>query len=137
MIDAPTDRVIIGQHNDGSVFSLEWQTDDCGGSWYDIHADQIAYPARWIEMPGATPSPTAAGREINEAEEQIERLNARVVDLLKEQDALKNALVGIAQFTSGDDFTTTLGAINRLVSIRNTAERVLAAVGCAREHGKD
>ena len=135
MIDAPTDRVIIGQHNDGSVFSLEWQTDDCGGSWYDIHADQIAYPARWIEMPGATPSPTAAGREIDEAEEQIERLNARVVDLLKEQDALKNALVGIAQFTSGDDFTTTLGAINRLVSIRNTAERVLAAVSGAGESG--
>lgn len=42
-----------------------------------------------------------------------------------ERDTLKRALEGIAEYCSGDD--ATLGAIARLASIRNTADRALRA----------
>jgi len=45
--------------------------------------------------------------------------------------ALVNALKGIAEFSSGED--TTLGALSRLASIRNTALNVLAHVGSVGE----
>jgi hypothetical protein len=51
------------------------------------------------------------------------------VRLRAERDALVKALEGIAEYCSGDD--TTLGALHRLASIRNTAINVLAAVGSA------
>lgn len=45
-------------------------------------------------------------------------------------DTLVKALQGIAEFCSGED--TTLGALSRLASIRNTAINMLAHVGSVR-----
>lgn len=42
-------------------------------------------------------------------------------DLAKENDRLRNVLSGIAEYCSGDD--RTLGAIERLMAIRNTADQ--------------
>jgi len=51
----------------------------------------------------------------------------RTMEVAADQiEALVKALEGIAEFSSGDD--TTLGALSRLVSIRNTALNVLAHV---------
>lgn len=65
---------------------------------------------------------------------QVERLIAsrraaevRVAEAADQIEALVKALEGIAEFSSAD--ATTLGAIARLVSIRNTALRALATAG--------
>jgi hypothetical protein len=60
--------------------------------------------------------------------EKNARVQAKLLaDTGRQRDALVKALEGIAEFSSGDD--TTLGALSRLVSIRNTAVNVLAHVG--------
>jgi hypothetical protein len=51
--NAPRDGTeFIYQDADGAVSTCAWQKDDCGFDWYDIHGDQIAYPVRWMPLPG-------------------------------------------------------------------------------------
>jgi hypothetical protein len=54
-----------------------------------------------------------------------------IVKAVNSHDALVKALEGIAEFCSAD--ATKLGAIERLISIRNTALNVLAHVGRVQE----
>lgn len=55
--------------------------------------------------------------------DQDTTLRDRIACQEAEIERLRAALRGIAEFCSGDD--STLGAIGRLASIRNTAERAL------------
>lgn len=60
----------------------------------------------------------------NERLRALSQNNAKSWDtIVRERDALRAALKGIAEFCSGDD--TTLGAISRLAHIRNTADRAV------------
>jgi hypothetical protein len=64
-------------------------------------------------------------RQLREAFAKIAALTARAEKAERENVALRAALKGIAEYCSGDD--RTLGAIERLISIRNTAERAVRA----------
>jgi hypothetical protein len=55
----------------------------------------------------------------------------KLEDALAQRDALVNTLKGIAEFCSSD--ANTLGAIERLAHIQNTAVAVLALVSSQKE----
>ncbi len=63
--------------------------------------------------------------ERNQAWERIKELSAQHESDAKVIAALREALSGIVEYCSGDG--RPLGAIDRLVAVRNTAERALAA----------
>lgn len=70
----------------------------------------------------------AAETERNECRAHLAMRNSDIQALVK-------ALEGIAEYCSGDD--TTLGALHRLASIRNTAINVLAHVGSSSPSGNN